>query len=107
MNGAICVRRPVMEKELFTVAAFFADFSEEVFLFPGFLDERFFLLQVGLHREIRSGKVKGVFVVYFLLHLIVRSICGEAGKPEVSGQFADNGLSDIIEKRFKFFKQGI
>ena len=70
MNGTVCIRGAVMKKKFFTIAVFFMDFLEEILLLPGFLDSRLFLLQVGLHRKIRSRKVKGVFVVYFLLHFI-------------------------------------
>ena len=72
MNGTICVWGSVVEKEFFAIVVFFADSCEEILLLPGSLDNRFFLLQIGLHREIRSWKVKGVFVIYFLLHSIYR-----------------------------------
>ena len=72
MNGTIRIWGSVVEKEFFTIAVFSADFCEEILLLPGSLDNRLFLLQIGLHREIRSGKVKGVFVIYFLLHSICR-----------------------------------
>ena len=69
MYGAVRVGRPVVENEFFPFPVPVADPAVEIFLFPGFLDERLFLLQVRLHGKIRARKVEGVFVVCLFVHL--------------------------------------